>query len=129
LKIVDVFYGHLEYYTDIWDILWPLGTFCVHWVHFVFIGYIFSGFGITHHEKSGNPGLESLIAFLFTQCLCLESFPKHVCQSALWKKLLYVTPLGYTKFLSLLKKRVSFRKLLILHMASQGWHPRGELHS
>jgi hypothetical protein len=21
LKIVDVFYGHLEYYTDIWDIL------------------------------------------------------------------------------------------------------------
>jgi hypothetical protein len=26
-----------------------------HWVHFVFIWYIFSGFGIMYLEKSGNP--------------------------------------------------------------------------
>jgi hypothetical protein len=49
LKNVDIFYGHLKYFTDIWDVLWPIGTF-------VFIWYIFSGFGITRQDKSGNPG-------------------------------------------------------------------------
>jgi hypothetical protein len=34
LENVDIFYGHMEYFTDIWDILW----LCV---HFVFIWYIF----------------------------------------------------------------------------------------
>jgi hypothetical protein len=34
LKNVDIFYGHLEYFMDIWYILWPFGTFCVHLVHF-----------------------------------------------------------------------------------------------
>jgi hypothetical protein len=33
-KMVDVFYDHLEYFTHIWDILWPIGTFCVHLVYF-----------------------------------------------------------------------------------------------
>jgi hypothetical protein len=36
---VEIFYAHLEYFTDIWDILGPFGTFCFHLVHF-------SGFGI-----------------------------------------------------------------------------------
>jgi hypothetical protein len=31
---VDIFYEHLEYFTDIWDILRPIGTFCVYLVHF-----------------------------------------------------------------------------------------------
>jgi hypothetical protein len=35
--------------------LWRFGIFYVHLVHFVFIWYIFSGFGIMHQEKSGNP--------------------------------------------------------------------------
>jgi hypothetical protein len=48
LENVDIFYGHLEYFIDIWDIEWPFGAFCVHLVHF-------SGFGNTYHEKSGNP--------------------------------------------------------------------------
>jgi hypothetical protein len=39
---VDIFYGHLEYFTIFYD-------------HFVFSRYIFSGFGIMHREKSGNP--------------------------------------------------------------------------
>jgi hypothetical protein len=43
-----MFYGHLEYFIDIWDILAPFGTSCVHLVHF-------SGFGILCQEKSGNP--------------------------------------------------------------------------
>jgi hypothetical protein len=45
---VDIFYGHLEYFTDIWDILLSFGTFCVHLVHFY-------GLGNIYQEKSGNP--------------------------------------------------------------------------
>jgi hypothetical protein len=45
LENVDTFYGHLEYFKDISGILWPV---CVDLVHF-------SGFGIMHQEKSGNP--------------------------------------------------------------------------
>jgi hypothetical protein len=47
LENVYIFNGHLEYITDVWDISWPFGTF-------VFIWYIFSGFGIMYQEKSGN---------------------------------------------------------------------------
>jgi hypothetical protein len=36
------------YFMAIWDMLFPFGTICVHLVDF-------SGFGITHQEKSGNP--------------------------------------------------------------------------
>jgi hypothetical protein len=50
LENVNIFYGHLKYFTDIWDNLWPFGTFCLHLV-------IFSGFGIMYQEKSGNPAL------------------------------------------------------------------------
>jgi hypothetical protein len=46
----DIFCGHSEYFTDNRDMLWSFDTFCVLLVHF-------SGFGITHLEKSGNPVL------------------------------------------------------------------------
>jgi hypothetical protein len=39
LKNVDTFYGRLECFTDIWDILWPLGTYCAHLVHFFLFWY------------------------------------------------------------------------------------------
>jgi hypothetical protein len=45
-------YGHLEYFTVIWYILWPFGNFVV-------ILYIFPRFGILCQEKSGNPGAGS----------------------------------------------------------------------
>jgi hypothetical protein len=48
LKNVNIFYGHLEYFTEILDILCPFGTFCIHLVHF-------SCFGIMCQETSGNP--------------------------------------------------------------------------
>jgi hypothetical protein len=48
----------LEYFTDIWDISWSFGTFCVHLVHF-------SGFGFIYLEKSGNPG-------------CCQTFPNRM---------------------------------------------------
>jgi hypothetical protein len=32
--LIHIFYGHFEYFTDIWDILRPFGTICVHLVHF-----------------------------------------------------------------------------------------------
>jgi hypothetical protein len=35
--------------------LQTFGIFYDHLVHFVSIGYIFSGFGIMYQEKSGNP--------------------------------------------------------------------------
>jgi hypothetical protein len=47
---VFIFYDPLEYFMEIWDVLWPFGTFCFNLVHF-------SGFGIVYQEKSGNPGL------------------------------------------------------------------------
>jgi hypothetical protein len=50
-RLYDIFYGRLKYFMDIWDILWPFDTFCVHLVHF-------SGFGIMHRDKSGNPAAE-----------------------------------------------------------------------
>jgi hypothetical protein len=40
----------LTYFTDIWDILWPFVTFCVHLLHLC-------GFGTMCQEKSGDPGL------------------------------------------------------------------------
>jgi hypothetical protein len=39
----------------IWNILQTFGIFYDHLVHFVFVRYIFSGFGIMYQEKSGNP--------------------------------------------------------------------------
>jgi hypothetical protein len=42
----------------IWTIVWTFGIFYDHLVHFLFIWCIFSGFGVVHREKSGNPGLE-----------------------------------------------------------------------
>jgi hypothetical protein len=50
-----IFYRHLEYFTDIWNILQTFGIFYDLFVHLVFIWYMFSGFGIMYQEKSGNP--------------------------------------------------------------------------
>jgi hypothetical protein len=30
----DIFYGPLEYFTDIWDMFWPFGTFVLIWYIF-----------------------------------------------------------------------------------------------
>jgi hypothetical protein len=46
----------LIYFMSICNILWTFGIFYDHLVHYVFIWYIFSGFGIMNQEKSGNPG-------------------------------------------------------------------------
>jgi hypothetical protein len=48
LKNVDIF-------KAIWNVSPIYGIFYDQSVHFVFIWYIFSGFGTIHHEKSGNP--------------------------------------------------------------------------
>jgi hypothetical protein len=39
----------------IWTIVWVFGILYDHSVHFMFICYIFSSFGVMHQEKSGNP--------------------------------------------------------------------------
>jgi hypothetical protein len=48
LENVDILYGHFEYCRT-------FGIFYDHLAHCVFIWYIFSGFGVMHQEKSGNP--------------------------------------------------------------------------
>jgi hypothetical protein len=45
----------LLYFMAIWNILQTFGILYDHLVHFVFVRYIFSGFGIMCEEKSGNP--------------------------------------------------------------------------
>jgi hypothetical protein len=35
MENVDIFYDHSEYFTEIWDNVWPFGTFCVHLVHYL----------------------------------------------------------------------------------------------
>jgi hypothetical protein len=37
LENVDIFYGHLEYFPGIWDILCQFGTFCVDLAHFFLV--------------------------------------------------------------------------------------------
>jgi hypothetical protein len=72
LENVDIFYGHLEYLTDVWDILSSFGTFCVHLVHF-------SGLGNIYREKSGNPGQRTRNAsptFLFIGSRCVNQLSR-----------------------------------------------------
>jgi hypothetical protein len=49
MENIDIFYGHLKYFTDIRNILWPFGTFCVCLVHFFW-------FWCHVPQKSCNPG-------------------------------------------------------------------------
>jgi hypothetical protein len=54
-----IFYGHLEYFMDIWNILWTFGTFYGqfydHLVHFVLIWYIFFQFWYHVPRKIWQP--------------------------------------------------------------------------
>jgi hypothetical protein len=58
MEIVDIFYGRLEYFTDVWDIFWAFGTFT-----YCSFGTFYSGFGIMYQERSGNPA-EGVLLFL-----------------------------------------------------------------
>jgi hypothetical protein len=49
-------YGHLIYFTAIWSIIRTFDIFYGHLMYFVVIWHIFPRFGISHQEKSGNPG-------------------------------------------------------------------------
>jgi hypothetical protein len=62
LENVDIFHGQLEYLMAFccddfiyYFRLFQTILFYDNWVHFVFIWYIFSGFGLMNQEKSGNP--------------------------------------------------------------------------
>jgi hypothetical protein len=48
LRPLGICYGHLEYITAIWYILWPFGNFVAIW-------YIFNRFGILNKEISVDP--------------------------------------------------------------------------
>jgi hypothetical protein len=44
------------YFMAFGNILQTFGIFYDYLIHFMFIWYILSGFGLTDQEKSGNPG-------------------------------------------------------------------------
>jgi hypothetical protein len=48
MENAGIFYGHLEYFTVIWYILWQFGNVVEIWNNF-------PRFGILCQEKSGNP--------------------------------------------------------------------------
>jgi hypothetical protein len=54
MENAGIFYGHLEYFTPIWYVLWPIGNVVVIW-------YIFPRFGKLYQEKSGKPGFNCVI--------------------------------------------------------------------
>jgi hypothetical protein len=49
MEKVGIFFGHWEYITALWYILWQFGNLVPIW-------YISLRFGILRQEKSGNPG-------------------------------------------------------------------------
>jgi hypothetical protein len=85
---VDIFCGLLEYFMYIWDILLPFRTFCVRLVLFVFIWYIFSGFGIMYHEKSGNPDREQQQRRFYGR----RSNSEKKLLTKKWKKFIFLLP-------------------------------------
>jgi hypothetical protein len=56
MENAGIFYGNLEYFTEIWWILRPIGN--------VVIWYIFPRFGILYQEKAGNPDALSFVFLL-----------------------------------------------------------------
>jgi hypothetical protein len=56
----DLDWKMLIYLMSIQNILQTFRIFYDHLVHFVFIWYIFSGFGIMNHDKSGNPARDNI---------------------------------------------------------------------
>jgi hypothetical protein len=38
MENVVIFYDHLEYFTAVWNKLWPFGTVCGHLVYFLRFG-------------------------------------------------------------------------------------------
>jgi hypothetical protein len=57
MENVGIFFGHLEYFTAIWYILWQFGIYGYHW-------YIFSSFGVLCQEKSCNPAEDQRYDFV-----------------------------------------------------------------
>jgi hypothetical protein len=39
MENAGIFYGHLEYFTAVWCILWPVGNVVVIWYIFPLFGY------------------------------------------------------------------------------------------
>jgi hypothetical protein len=52
---------HFVYFVDNWNLFTDI--FYDHLVLFVLIWYIFSGLGITHQEKSGNPAPDPFVSW------------------------------------------------------------------
>jgi hypothetical protein len=81
MENAGIFYGHLEYFMVIWNILWSFGIFYGHLEYFMVIWYILWPFGyavviwyiprfdLLRQEKSGSPALHS-------GPICIQTQPK-----------------------------------------------------
>jgi hypothetical protein len=67
LENVYIFYGHLEYFTDIWDSLLPFGIFSGYW----------------SQEKPGNPASN----FAKQGCQMVSFLTKTPTMGILWRTL------------------------------------------
>jgi hypothetical protein len=65
----------LIYFNVICNIVWTFGILYDHFVHFMLIWYIFSGFGIMHQEKSGNPAGKHFATGLILMHIFARSLP------------------------------------------------------
>jgi hypothetical protein len=59
MENAGLFYGHLEYFTVIWNILWPFGNAVVIW-------YISPRFGKLCQEKSGKPCFALVVIIMYS---------------------------------------------------------------
>jgi hypothetical protein len=84
LKIVDIFYGHLEHSRT-------YGIFYDNLVHFVYIWHILSRFGIMHHEKFGNPEQDASSFNHFVSHHQVGIKPNFRKNPTLWKALCWST--------------------------------------
>jgi hypothetical protein len=71
-------YGHTEYFTAIWYILWPFGNVVIIW-------YIFLGLGILCQGKSGNPGIQWQDSHVGSRFL-IEAAVGRVTTAIIWRQ-------------------------------------------
>jgi hypothetical protein len=74
LENVDIVCGHLEYFMDIWDILWPFSTFCVNLVHFFLFWY---------HAQRKNLATLSITCSIKKNCFVFRYFFKFIVAQSL----------------------------------------------
>jgi hypothetical protein len=92
MEKVGIYYGHLECFMAIWNILW---LFC----YLVAIWYIFLRFGKVCQEKSGNPGsIAKFLHSIFGASIAIVAALKNLPPEPGSKVLTYLSTMFVTSF-------------------------------